>query len=299
MTKPRRYGGKSHPATPTQEQTRPISTETSNLYKKYTVSDISCKNEPWKRKRCKLVTKPRRYGGKSHPATPTQEQTRPISTVTSNLYKKYTVSDISCKYEHWKIKRCKLMTKPRRYDGKSHPATPTQEQTRPISTETSNLYKTYTVSDISCVNGHIVETKRCKLMTKPRRYGGKSHPATPTQEQTRPISTENSNLDKKYVIFDVSCKNEPWKKRRCKLMTKPRRYGEKSHPATPTQEQTRPILTETSSLYKTYTVSDISCVNGHCRNKTLQINDQTAQIWGKISSRDPNSGASETNIDGN
>ena len=33
MTKPRRYGGKSHPATPTQEQTRPISTETSNLYK--------------------------------------------------------------------------------------------------------------------------------------------------------------------------------------------------------------------------------------------------------------------------
>ena len=35
MTKPRRYGGKSHPATPTQEQTRPISTETSNLYKKY------------------------------------------------------------------------------------------------------------------------------------------------------------------------------------------------------------------------------------------------------------------------
>ena len=60
-------------------------------------------------------------------------------------------------------------------------------------------------------------------MTKPRRYGGKSHPATPTQEQTRPISTETSNLDKKYAVFDVSCKNEPWKKKRCKLMTKPRR----------------------------------------------------------------------------
>ena len=82
-------------------------------------------------------------------------------------------------------------------------------------------------------------------------------------------------------------------------MTKPRRYGRKSHPATPTQEQTRPISTETSNLDKTYTVSDISCVNGHCRNKTLQIDDQTAQIWGKISSRDANSGANETNIDGN
>ena len=34
MTKPRRYGGKSHPGMPTQEQTRPISTETSNPYEK-------------------------------------------------------------------------------------------------------------------------------------------------------------------------------------------------------------------------------------------------------------------------
>ena len=244
------------------------------------------------------MTKPRRYGGKSHPATPTQEQTRPISTETSNLYKKYAVFDVSCKNEPWKNKSCKLMTKPRRYGGKSHPATPTQEQTRPISTETSNLYKKYAVFDVSCKNEHWKQ-KRCKLMTKPRRYGGKSHPAMPTQEQTRPISTETSNLDKKYVIFDVSCKNEPWKKKRCKLMTKPRRYGGKSHPATPTQEQTRPISTETSNLYKKYTVSDISCVNGHWRNETLQIDDQTAQIWGKISSRDANSGANKTNIDGN
>ena len=136
-------------------------------------------------------------------------------------------------------------------------------------------------------------------MTKPRRYGGKSHPATPTQEQTRPISTETSNLDKKDAVFDVSCKNEPWKQKLCKLMTKPRRYGGKSHPATPTQEQTRPISTEPSNLCKKYTVSDICCVNGHCRNKTLQFDDQTVQIWGKISSRDANSGANETNIDGN
>ena len=243
------------------------------------------------------MTKPRRYGGKSHPATPTQEQTRPISTETSNLYKKYAVFDVSCKNEHWKKKHCKLMTKPRRYGGKSHPATLTQEQTRPISTETSNLDKKYAVFDVSCKNEHW-KNKRCKLMTKPRRYGGKSHPATLTQEQTRPISTETSNLDKKYAVFDVSCKNEHWKKKHCKLMTKPRRYGGKSHPATPTQEQTRPISTETSNLVEKYAVSDICCVNGHCRNKTLQIDDQTAQIWWKISSRDPNSGADETNDDG-
>ena len=82
-------------------------------------------------------------------------------------------------------------------------------------------------------------------------------------------------------------------------MTKPRRYGEKSHPATPTQEQTRPISTETSNPDKEYAVSDICCVNGHRRNKTLQTDDQTAQVLWKISSWDANSGANETNIDGN
>ena len=35
------------------------------------------------------------------------------------------------------------------------------------------------------------------------------------------------------------------------------------------------------------------------KKKTLQTDDQTAQIWWKISSRDANSGANETNIDGN
>ena len=81
-------------------------------------------------------------------------------------------------------------------------------------------------------------------------------------------------------------------------MTKPRRYGGKSHPGMPTQEQTRPISTETSNLDKKYIVFDICCVNRPCRNKTLQIDDQTAQIWLKISSRDANSGADETNNDG-
>ena len=46
-------------------------------------------------------------------------------------------------------------------------------------------------------------------MTKPRRYGGKSHLATPTEEQTRPISTETSNLYETFAVFDVSCKDEP------------------------------------------------------------------------------------------
>ena len=148
MTKPRRYGGKSHPAMPTQEQTRPMTTETSNLYKKYSKNTLFLMSPPKtsleKKKRCKLMTKPRRYCGKSHPGTPTQEQTRPITTETSNLVEKSTLW-FSCKDEHWKKKRCKLMTKPRRYGEKSHPATPTQEQTRPISTETSNLVEKSTL----------------------------------------------------------------------------------------------------------------------------------------------------------
>ena len=82
-------------------------------------------------------------------------------------------------------------------------------------------------------------------------------------------------------------------------MTKPRRYGGKSHPATPTQEQTRPISTETSNLYKNYAVFDVSCKNEPFKKKKLQADDQTALIRGKISSCDANSGASETNIDGN
>ena len=151
---------------------------------------------------------------------------------------------------------------------------------------------------ISAAQTGIVEIKRCKLMTKPRRYGGKSHPATPTQEQTRPISTETSNLYKKYAVFDVSCKNEPWKKKRCKLMTKPRRYGGKSHPATPTQEQTRPISTETSNLVEKSTLWYF-LQRRALKKQKLQVDDQTAQIWWKISSRDANSGANEPNIDGN
>ena len=49
----------------------------------------------------------------------------------------------------------------------------------------------------------IEKKKGCKLMTKPRRYGGKSHPGTPTQKQTRPISTETSNLVEKSTLFVI------------------------------------------------------------------------------------------------
>ena len=34
------------------------------------------------------------------------------------------------------------------------------------------------------------------------------------------------------------------------------------------------------------------------KKQTLQADDRTAQIWWRISSRDPNSGADETNDDG-
>ena len=49
-------------------------------------------------------------------------------------------------------------------------------------------------------------------MTKPRRYGGKSHPATPTQEQTRPILTETSNLDKNTLFLMSTAKTRLEKK---------------------------------------------------------------------------------------
>ena len=138
-----------------------------------------------------------------------------------------------------------------------------------------------------------LKNKSCKLMTKPRRYGGKSHPATPTQEQTRPISSETSNLYKTYAVFDVCCVNGHCRNKTLQTDDQTAQIWWKSHPGTPTQEQTRPISTETSTLDKEYAVSDICCVNGHCRNKTMQTDDQTAQIWWKISSWDANSGADE------
>ena len=130
-------------------------------------------------------------------------------------------------------------------------------------------------------------------MTKPRRYGRKSHPATPTQEQTRPISTETSNLYKNTLFLMSAAYTGIVETKRCKLMTKPRRYGGKSHPATPTQEQTRPITTETSNPYKN------TLQRRALKKQKLQVDDQTAEIWWEISSRDANSGPNETNIDGN
>ena len=136
-------------------------------------------------------------------------------------------------------------------------------------------------------------------MTKPRRYGGKSHPATPTQDQTRPISTETSNPYKNTLFLMSAAYTGIVETKRCKLMTKPRRYGGKSHPGMPTQEQTRPISTETSNLVETNTLFLISPAKTSLEKQKMQIDDQTAQILWKISSRDANSGANETNIDGN
>ena len=234
------------------------------------------------------MTEPRRYGGKSHPATPTQEQTRPISTETSNLVEKSTLWYFL--QTSWWPNRADMVKNfiPRRQLRSKR-----DQYRRKLAIYTKNM-----LFLISAAQTGIVEIKRCKLMTKPRRYGGKSHPATPTQEQTRPISTETSNLYKNYAVFDVSCKNEPWKKKRCKLMTKPRRYGGKSHPATPTQEQTRPISTETSNLVEKSTLWYF-LQRRALKKQKLQVDDQTAQIWWKISSRDANSGANEPNIDGN
>ena len=189
------------------------------------------------------------------------------------------------------------MTKPRRYGGKSHPATPTQEQTRPISTET----RKNTLFLMSPAKTNIEKKTRCKLMTKPRRYGGKSHPATPTQEQTRPISTETSNLVEKYTLFVIfpaktsleKTKVASWWPNRAGMVENliPRRQLRSK------RDQYRRKL----AIYTTNTLFLISSANTGiaCRNKTLQVDDQTAQIWWEISSRDPNSGADETNDDGN
>ena len=82
-------------------------------------------------------------------------------------------------------------------------------------------------------------------------------------------------------------------------MTKPRRYGGKSHPATPTQEQTRPMTMETVNLYEKKSCFRYLPQRRALKKQKLQVDDQTAEIWWKISSRDANSGANETNIDGN
>ena len=81
-------------------------------------------------------------------------------------------------------------------------------------------------------------------------------------------------------------------------MTKPRKYGGKSHPGMPTEEQTRPISTETSNLVDKNTLFWYLLQRRALKRQKLQVDDQTAQIWWKISSWDANSGANETNIDG-
>ena len=103
-------------------------------------------------------------------------------------------------------------TKPRRYGGKSHPATPTQEQTRPISTETSNLVGKSTLFVIFPAKTGIEKTKvaswwpnRADMVENliPR------HQLRSKRDQSR---RKLAIYTKKYAVFDVSCKNEHWKK---------------------------------------------------------------------------------------
>ena len=157
------------------------------------------------------MTKPRRYGGKSHPATPTQEQTRPISTETSNLVEKSILFVIfpaktsleKTKVASWWPNRADMVENliPR-----CQPWSRRDQWRRKLAIYTKN-----TLFLMSPAKTSLEKKKRCKLMTKPRRYCGKSHPGTPTQEQTRPITTETSNLVDK-VLCDFPAKTSIEKK---------------------------------------------------------------------------------------
>ena len=184
------------------------------------------------KKRCKLMTNPRRYGGKSHPATPTQEQTRPISTETSNLVEKYCCFWFCCVNGHCRNKTLQIDDQTAQICGNLIPATPTQEQTRQWRRKLA-IYTKNILFLISPTKTSLEKNKRLQVDDQTAQIWWKSHPATPTQEQTRPISTETSNLYEKYAVFDVSCKNERWKNKRCSWWPKPRRYGGESHPADP------------------------------------------------------------------
>ena len=53
------------------------------------------------------------------------------------------------------------------------------------------------------------------------------------------------------------------------------------------------------AVYTNNTLFVMSPAKTSIEKKALQADDQTAQVWWKISSRNANSGANETNIDGN
>ena len=74
--------------------------------------------------------------------------------------------------------------------------------------------------------------------------------------------------------------------------------GENLIPRRQLRSKTRPISTETSNLDKKYAVFDVSCKNEPCKKNVASWWPNRADM-GKISSRDANSGADETNDDGN
>ena len=175
---------------------------------------------------------------------------------------------------------------------------PTQEQTWPKTTETSNPYEKKLFS-ISPAKTSLRKINRCKLMTKPRRFCGKSHPATPTQEQTRPISTETSNLDKKICCF--------WYLLRKRALSKqnianwwPNRADMVGNLIS--RPQLRSRREQWRRKLAIFTKKELFLISPA---KTSLEKTKVASWWPnrgdmmEISSRDANSGANETNIDGN
>ena len=80
-------------------------------------------------------------------------------------------------------------------------------------------------------------------------------------------------------------------------MTKPRRYGENLIPRRQLRGK-RDQYRRKLAIYTKNTLFWCLLQKRALKKQTLQADDRTAQIWWRISSRDPNSGADETNDDG-
>ena len=208
MTKPRRYGGKSHPATPTQEQTRPISTETSSLVGKSTLFVIfpaktgikKTKVASWWPNRADMVENliPRRQLRSKR-----DQYRRKLAIYTNNTL--FVMSPAKTSLEQ-------ADTKPRRYGGKSHPAKPTQEQTRPMSTETSNLVGKSTLFVIFPAKTGIEKTKVASWWPNRADMVENLIPRRQLRSKRDQYRRKLAIYKKKYAVFDVSCKNGHWKK---------------------------------------------------------------------------------------
>ena len=189
------------------------------------------------------------------------------------------------------------MTKPRRYGGKSHPATPTQEQTRPMTTETSNLYVKTAVFDISC--------KTSLEKTNVASWWPNRADMVENLIPRRQLRSKRDQYRRKLAIYTkIYCF---WYLLRKRALSKqnvanwwPNRadMGENLIPRRQLRSK-RDQYRRKLAIYTKNTLFLMSPAKTSLEKKKLQADDQTAQVWWKISSRDANSGANETNIDGN